>query len=232
MHAVYQVNVGPRREFSECSRNSWVSWAKQHGMAYAEYTEQTRGVVHSWLKLTVLEILDEFDRIVLADYDTIVSPACPNFLGEPGDPLFAVADMGDFGWIQNSLRTLVAQLQSTAKYSRATWCRPLSEYFNAGVVVIDRQHRPLLEEISVLYSAGIDAAAGAEQSLLNLLAYQDYSVQLLPHSFNFTKPRKRGVVPWSPGNHQLAHILHFNEPTRAADLPAAWEVLQKHVRHT
>ena len=123
-------------------------------------------------------------RLAVVDADTMVRWDAPNFIQLSPGRLSAVRG-GTPDWIWRSLE---AYRRFLPDVSLDWWC-----YFNAGIVVIDRQHVVLIDAFLDLYRSQrpaleqIQAAGdfGTDQTLLNLLAsHLRVAVEPLPPIYN------------------------------------------------
>lgn len=91
------------------------------------------------------ELLNEYDRLLLIDYDTFIRKDCPVLFDiVPSDMIGCVYE--DKGTRQVHRRNLIRQVQE--KYGNVNW---RSGYINDGVFVVSKMHQGIFEPIHEKY---------------------------------------------------------------------------------
>lgn len=147
-----------------------------------------------WEKFQIHDLLDEYDRILYLDTDIIIRDDCPNLFDEvPEDKLGAFNET----FFRSVSHRRVKSLAHLYGCRIPKWN---GNYYNAGVMVISQQHKPLfkkpLRECEDFY----------EQSYLNVrIAQLNIPVYELHHSFNYMT----GVDSITDDNRHDAFIIHY-----------------------
>ncbi len=124
------------------------AYARRTGCTYIAITERRIRHRLQWRKPRVnlhLEkfqigpMLEQYERILYADADLIISPRCPDlFAMVPEECLGVVADpAGEQMWKRDEEMAAMEKRFSALP-------QPLQPYFNAGLLVLSRAHRELL----------------------------------------------------------------------------------------
>lgn len=156
-------------------------------------------------KLGLARVLDHYAGLVYADADVLFRPKCPDLIR-----LTAPGAMGVYDELPHHRRRRDPLEAAHARFRAANGfpARTLTRYFNAGVMVVPRSHRAVIEAPARLWLP--DAGMGrhcAEQCLANArLAESDLPVTWLPQAANtqtwITNPERaapNAVLHYSAG---------------------------------
>lgn len=142
---VYIVNIN-EPNYSRYCIDSWKRWAERHSSEVVVLTEPFLETEPHWYKVFAYRLLDnsniDYNRILVADNDTIVHPDTPNFFNiVPEDKIGVVFDDVNYDWT----------IRSTDAYRKHVFTEFDSfdtfEYFNSGFIVLSKQHREVYEEV-------------------------------------------------------------------------------------
>lgn len=153
-------------------------------------------------KFQVHRFVDQYDRILRLDVDTIVAPSCPNvFSLVPPEAVGVVHE--DIGPKARHRRSQI-RLAKKALGNARGWRKG---YFNSGVVVSSREHGAIYDltssEIEIATSR--DLGPYKEQTLLNWkLRHERYQVESLDHRFNHLSLHTK--MGWDPRQSYIIHV--------------------------
>ena len=151
------------------------AYAKRIG-ADLKIIEAAADVPKSALKTLVLDYVDGYDRFAILDIDIIVRPHAPDLFSiVPPDHLGVMIEGRRIDRTDN-----IANLIRIYGRERSL---PKDRYFNSGVIVMGREHIPLIE---ALRDGPVFGSPYYEQGLLNILAFErKVPVFDLPLSLNY-----------------------------------------------
>lgn len=218
-NVVFQVAIG-KNDFAHYSLHTWKMWAAHND--YLHYVVSSSDYYPKHAKLQALSILDRervaYDRVVVADYDTMIDPNTPDFLGKNGDPLGVVLDLGDVSWIQRACNKCM-QVLGPPKLEFAT-------YFNSGILVCDEKHSSLFHRTLEMVKGDEGLIPyDAEQTRLNWMVQHTHTPhQYLSQRLNQSKPSKNQISLDKP----FLGVLHFNEEGREKMMSRYFKTLALH----
>jgi hypothetical protein len=230
---------------------TWQWWCRRQGIELRVLREPPAGAHHDsppliqrWVFVeAALREAAPGTRVAVVDADTMVHWQAPNFLQLAGHSLGAV-QAGNPRWQWRTIRAY----QSLFPDVPLRWW----EYFNAGLLVLQQHHRPLLLELLDFYQRNRAALEevqrsgdfGIDQTLLNFLTRKRAEqVQLLPGPFNLVNccvlPPRAWIKYEQEGCPDLSELLempglfdfvnygfvwHFtgNQRTRTAVMAETW----------
>lgn len=177
-------------------------YAKRIGAEFISIDERMAGVAPNLSKFYIHDLLGKYDRIIYMDCDLLVKPNCPN--------LFDIVPRNRPGIFNEgaavSRKELIKRIDFISGYARIFgWNLPTSldapTFYNAGVMVLSKEHRHLYEFPPVM-----DSRIWSDQACLNLrLIMHKEKVYHLPESFN--QMRMNIHVPPEPI--VTSFVLHF-----------------------
>lgn len=142
-------------------------------------------------KLKIGDYLQIYDRILYVDCDIIIKPQTPNIFALV--PVEAIAAVKESDVYDRSKEVALAQNQLG---QLVNW---QGDYFNAGVMVVSKEHRALFEIPETPFGGDF-----YEQTYLNWRCHAlNYQIEYLPRQFNYFYDGKVSEIPPS------AHIVHF-----------------------
>ena len=205
--------------YGEYCLKTWKWWCERNGVLLHVLDTPLPGgerLRPNWQRYLVFEALARekiaYDQVAVVDLDTMVRWDCPNFFRLTRRRFTAVPDLGNFGWIHHSLNAYQA-LFPGIHVER-------DEYFNAGFVVVNAQHRRLYDAMIEFYDSTHAPRLSAEaavrgprhftdQTPLNyLVRKRRQALTLLPIRFNFISMASRQCLVDSSFI-ELAYIWHF-----------------------
>ncbi len=132
--------------------------------------EETKISDPNWEKTQVYTLLNKYKRIILLDSDIIIRNDCPNLFDiVPEEKLGAFNEKKYF---TNSEKNKLEAIKYKINISKIT-----NDYFNTGVMVISRKHKPLFKPVTI--------QQGSFNDYFNVLIQRDkIKVHELEYKFN------------------------------------------------
>ena len=227
--ALVTLAIGELPEFA-LSHPIFRRYARRHDLdfvhirqrRYALSTRWFKPRRHQWLffeKHQLRKLLETYERILYLDGDILLTPDCPNLVDlVPAGHLGCVfEDVGPRAWERHDE---LARAQAKA----GALPTPPAGYFNAGMLVVDRAHRPLFD----LHACPPVGGRWPEQTALNYHAARlRLPLHPLPARCNLLA---EFPTTWANAAHRrAAWVIHYagrvNRPLMAKDFPAiaaAW----------
>jgi len=162
-------------------------------------------------KLRVLDVLENYDRLVYIDGDIIVTPDCPNLLD-----IVPVDHMGAFIASRYSDYHNQANIEVQKTLGEIAWRREqrdarIFESFNAGVMVLSKQHLNELKnvlpaaEIWCRYEGPFDPRAlMTDQPVFNYIV-QKFQIPITDLTYRYNHTNARG----GSTDRFASHIIHY-----------------------
>jgi hypothetical protein len=225
--------------FFEYCLNTWSFWAKKNDAVLCILEKPLHGKEHfsaPLQKYFAFEVLRknyvDFDQVAIIDADTMVRWDCPNFFKLSKNKFCAVIDDAMPKWVASSLHTYQHLFPEITVNSQ--------EYFNSGVMVLNKTHSNILsgfidfivakeKEISRIHS---DPAlrAGFDQTLFNFfIKEKKVEVVFFPKIFNFYHLIRQKLLEKKEFI-DCAYIWHFNgmdHAERKKRMQETWESIKK-----
>ena len=240
-NVVFIVNIKGKYppDFFEYCFNTWDFWTKKNNallFVLEDYFDGVRNVVPHLQKYFAFEVLRknkiDFDQVAIIDADTMVKWDCPNFFDISENSFRAVLDDELPKWVIASLGTYQFLFPKTT----VNWW----EYFNSGVMVLNKRHAPILSEFVAFVAAKeaeisdihikSDLGAGFDQTLFNFfIKEKGVPTYYLPKVFNFYHLEKKKFLE-KKGFTECAYIWHFNgiaHVERKRYMQETWELIKE-----
>jgi hypothetical protein len=193
---VVTIAMGPEyQRIAALTHPSLRAYAARIGADFRAITERAVSVTTPhWEKFQIAELLDTYDRVLYLDTDILVREDCEDLFA-----LVPETKLGMFNEAPFADRSRELLIDCCRQYgvSLPSWN---GAYYNSGVMVISRRHRPLFvkpeREIFSFY----------EQTYLNMvIAQYAIPVQDLTHRYNRMNCMDRVI-----GEHRLAcPVVHY-----------------------
>ncbi len=154
-------------------------YAKVWGADFINLTHKTDCTVGDGFRhyriMKLYDLLEDYDRAVCIDTDTIIHPRCPNLFDVVREDRIGTI-YEDVGSRKSHRRKLIHQAQ--AKFGNVAWTQG---YINNGVFVVSKMHRPIFQKINGEYwtEFGSDDVHLAWQAHAHAFLFQE-----LPFTFN------------------------------------------------
>jgi len=220
---VYMVNiVHDERSVSqkyEWSVLSWRNWCKANNAELFILDQKLFDIDHmapQWYKTFIFDLLDaneiEYDKVLYVDSDTIVHPNMPN--------IFDLQSKGEFCAIQNigSMDWVLRSLENYSKHVFEDFTFPYYEYFNSGVMLFDKTHKPMLKNMQEFYHANKELlveiqnklGVGKDQPVFNFFVQKESKLKLLPYEYNMQDLMRFEAIGPDMLHTRHGWIYHFN----------------------
>lgn len=217
---IYIVNINSP-EYSKYCIESWKRWGEKHNAQVLELDEPFGNIEPHWFKTYVFQLLENseinYDRVLVVDNDTIVSPDCPDFFELVSeDKIGVVPDDVNYDWT----------IRSTDAYHKHVFesfprFDPF-EYFNSGFIVLSKEHKIVYDKVVEFLGQNYGSlnwvqstyGVGRDQTPLNfLLRKYSTGLQTLSKKFNLQGIISKEIT--DPKMLQdMAYVYHFNAMPR------------------
>jgi len=144
----------------------------------------------NWHKLFVFDLLEandiKYNQILIVDADTIPHPDSPNIFDYTNNKYGVVRNYGSMDWVCRSYENYKKLLFPNVTYSP-------TDYFNSGVIVLNKQHRDFYKKTQTLYLEQYEFiktiqqnyGVGTDQPVLNFMSRQEnVDIEYLPYEWN------------------------------------------------
>lgn len=193
----------------EYSKKSWEYWCNKNDVIFYEYKTPTYSDVRAhrvtWQRwFDVFDQLDglgiNYDKIYMIDANSIIRWDTPNFFNLcTDDRLVAWRDSDNLNWIYSCIN-------GWSKYFNYE-SFDISRYVNAGCMIINKSHEPLIRELKRLYFNDYDKIIyyqdtikkGTDQGPLNfLIQMNNISVNTeLPFTYKLTHMHRKDLFSYN-----------------------------------
>lgn len=225
-------------DYAEHCIASWQYWCDKNNVNLVvidKPIQDTSKMKPTWQRWHIFDLLDnqqlQYDQIALIDVDTLIHPNAPSIFDHANGRLGVVHDDLMVEWVHNSIKGYKDFWPDVD----LTW----TNYFNCGVVVLNKEHKQLCSDITKFYYENAQelktrqhhtVKKGSDQTPVNYMAKKSgVEVGFLDKRFNFTHLHQRGVLNEQIFN-EVGWIYHFNgfEKTMRNQVMAHyWNVLKK-----
>ncbi|MCK5057792.1 MAG: hypothetical protein KAT34_14125 [Candidatus Aminicenantes bacterium] len=187
------VNYPEKIDYAQFCFDTWQAWCEKNNARLFIWDTQkakTDTMRPTWMRYRMFEILDQqgihFDRAAMVDADTMVRRDCPNFFNIAANRFCVVRDNRRSRWVKKSIRVYRHLFPGVHLDS--------NDYFNAGFMIVNREHRPLFKAMLDFYNARDthlrrlirEHRMGSDQTPLNfIVAKSGYKKKYLPREFNY-----------------------------------------------
>lgn len=197
---------------------AWTKWCQTHNAELVVLTERIYPEDYmnaNWHKLFVFQLLEaseiEYNQILIVDADTIPHPNSPNIFEMTDNKFCAVRNFGSMDWVCRSYENYKKHLFPDVTYS------PF-QYFNSGVLVVNKDHKQLYDDIIEFYKNNSDTilelqrtyGVGTDQPVLNFFIHKDnIQHKLLDYEWNM-QDMNRFEILQNDVYINIGWIYHFN----------------------
>ena len=187
----------------------------------------------NWHKLLVFDLLEnsgiDYDQVLIVDSDTFIHPDAPNIFEETDNKFCAVHNDGSYDWVLRSMETY-------SKFVFEDYMFDWSEYFNSGVMVVNKEHKSLFKDILSFYlvnqelvtSLQKNFGVGTDQPMINFFVHKkNVDLKLLPYKWNMQDLHRKEILNEDMLFTKLGWVYHFNAIPRNFNSFKTWYWLQK-----
>ena len=183
--------------------NTWKHWTKKNNVELFILTQRVHDELYmnaNWHKTYVFDLLEankiDYDQILIADADTCIHPNAPNMFELTDRKFCVVQNYGNYDWVDRSITTYQKEFFTDIDI-------PLSEYFNSGVVILNKDHKSLYETALEFYHENQErlvhlqnrVQVGTDQPVMNFLVKQEnIDVKFLPFEWNSQSLKSFGFL--------------------------------------
>lgn len=210
---------------------SWKKWCDKynHKLVILDQPVYPSHVMNAnWHKLLVFDLLDNsqiaYDKILIADGDTMIHPDAPNVFDIATENLNVVRNYGSMDWVCRSYENYKQLLFPDISYS------PL-DYFNSGILIINKAHKPFYKQVLQYYldnSAKIRSVqnnykVGTDQPVLNFMARQcQVTIDFLGYEWNMQDMARFEILNDQLTFTKCGWIFHFNAIPGGDEARSQW----------
>lgn len=238
---VFTVNIKNPDNPSRCkpyqvSVDSWKVWAKKNDcevFILDQWVYDKEVMNPNWHKLLVFDLLEnsgiEYDQVLIVDSDTFIHPDAPNIFEETDNKFCAVHNDGSYDWVMRSMEVY-------SKYVFEGYMFDWSEYFNSGVMVVNKGHKSLFKDILNFYLSNqqlvqniqSNFGVGTDQPILNFFVHKNnVDLKLLPYKWNMQDLHRKEILTEDMLFTKLGWVYHFNAIPVNINSYKTWYWLEK-----
>ncbi len=222
MNIIFTVNIKnsdkPQRSIPyDLSIKSWKNWALKNDCEVFVLDKWIYEEMNpNWHKLLVFDLLEnneiDYDQILIVDSDTIIHPNAPNIFDITDNKFCAVNNEGSMDWVMRSI-------ENYSKYVFEGYMFDWWEYFNSGLMVVNKKHKDLFGRIRNFYLNNTELlkkvqdhfGVGTDQPIINFFVQKNnVDLKLLPYEWNMQDMIRKEIL----GNDFLftkfGWVYHFN----------------------
>jgi lipopolysaccharide biosynthesis glycosyltransferase len=230
---IFLINVTHNKKFQgggntlqgafEWSFKSWSHYAKRYGAEIFVLDEPLFDVEYmkpNWFKMYILDILEaneiDYDQVLYVDYDTIVTPTAPNVFELTNHKFCAVRNFGDMDWVCRSI-------ENYSKYVFNGFTFPYYNYFNSGVMIFNKKHKPLFDSIKKFYEENRELliqmqntfCVGNDQPVFNFFINRDIpnDYKVLGYEWNMQDMMRFEALNEDMLHTRYGYVSHYNAGT-------------------
>lgn len=230
---IFLINISHNKKFQgggntlqgafDWSIRSWKHYAQRHDADVFVLEEPLLDVEYmkpNWFKMYILDILEangvDYDQVLYVDYDTIVTPTAPNLFELTDHKFCAVRNFGDMDWVLRSIENYSKHI-----FEEATF--PYYRYFNSGLMVFNKKHKPLFEMLQKFYQENRDRliwmqdtfCVGNDQPVFNFFVNSYYSddYKTLGYEWNMQDMMRFEVLGEDMLHTKYGYVSHYNAGT-------------------
>ncbi len=210
MKAIVTLCIGEEYKLGQVTHPLLRSYADRVGADFIVISEPKINLGnHNFEKYQIYDLFEQYDRILYIDTDIIVTPECPN--------LFEIVSEKEFGAFVVSEHTYfhdgaIKKIQS--KLGDIGWER---KYFNAGVMVVSKQHSKIFNKSYELIEWAKETGAFYDQTLLNYtIQKMDIPIHDIGYQFNHTTDAKNSRARFS---RKINYLIDLGNNLVASFLP-------------
>jgi len=186
------INYPEQLDYAEISIATWQRWCrKNNALLYIwdEKIDTATTMRPTWMRYRMFHILEqqgiEYDQVAMVDADTMIRPDCPDFFETSKGSMCAVRDTKRRGWVRKSIRVYQHLFPGVCLNDR--------NYFNAGFVIVNREHQPLFQDMLDFYNSREahlralirERRMGSDQTPFNFMtAVTGTAIRFLPEEYN------------------------------------------------
>lgn len=205
------------------SIESWKHYAKRHDADIFVLDTPLLDIEYmkpNWFKMYILDVLEanevDYDQVLYVDYDTIVTPDAPNIFELTEHKFCAVRNFGDMDWVLRSIENYSKELFKGVTF-------PYYRYFNSGLMVFNKKHKPLFEMLQKYYEENRSKliwmqdtyCVGNDQPIFNFFVntYYPDDYKVLDYEWNMQDMMRFEVLGEDMLHTCYGYVSHYNAGT-------------------
>lgn len=195
--AVITLTIGEKfKTMAEMTHPSLKAYAKKIGADFrvidSRVLPEDVNVMYEKLQIAGIMDLGIYDRLLYLDSDILIKPDCPN--------LFDVVPIGTFGAFHEGkvIPKRIQCLEQAEMQWGIDYRHRVSEFFNAGVMVFDREHRRVFDPPMGFYTNFGDNTWMVVQAMRHAILFD------IGEKFNFMCHQPEWANRWTK-----AWIFHY-----------------------
>ncbi len=199
------------------SVKSWRNWASKNNCDIFVLDQWIYEEMNpNWHKLLVFDLLEndkiKYDQILIVDSDTIIHPDAPNMFDISDNKFCAIHNDGSYDWVLRSMETY-------SKFIFKGYMFDWWKYFNSGIMIVNKKHKDLFEQIKNFYLVNIDLlkqiqenfSVGTDQPMINFFVHKNnVDLKLLSYEWNMQDMNRKEILTHDMLFTKVGRIYHFN----------------------
>ena len=126
------------RALGGITHKAFKRYADRCGLDLIIVTEHSTGCLPVFEKMIAASLMERYDRVLIVDTDIVIAPDCPDLLQIVPDDKFGAYLVSAHTDYHDSAITLIQEHLKPLGWER--------DYFNAGLMVASKMHRPLFDQ--------------------------------------------------------------------------------------
>jgi len=197
---------------------SWKAWCKKNNcdLFVLEESLFSKEIMNTiWQKIYIYDLLEsnniEYNQILIVDADTIIHPNAPNIFDLTDEKFNVVRAYGSMDWVCRSYENYKKYVFPEITFS------PF-DYFNAGVIIINKKHKELYKKLQNFYFDNRELlqklqstyGTGTDQPVLNFfLRKENVDFKILPYEWNMQDMARWEILDNNFTFTKIGWLYHF-----------------------
>lgn len=232
-NVIFLINITHDKKFQgggntlhgafEWSVKSWRKYAEKYDADIFVLDQPLLDIEYmkpNWFKMYILDVLEangvDYDQVLYVDYDTIVTPDAPNIFEMTEHKFCAVRNFGDMDWVCRSI-------ENYSKFVFDGFMFPYHDYFNSGLMVFNKKHKPLFKSLQEFYQKEREKliwmqdtyCVGNDQPIFNFFVNRDIreDYKVLGYEWNMQDMMRFEVLGEDMLHTKYGYVSHYNAGT-------------------
>jgi lipopolysaccharide biosynthesis glycosyltransferase len=239
---IFMINIvhneRSKNQGYEWSIKSWQKYAEKYGhelFILDQFMFDINYLKPQWYKIYILDLLEsnkiDYDQVLYVDSDTVVHDNAPDIFAITDHKFCAVRNYGDMDWVCRSI-------ENYSKHVFNGFTFPFYKYFNSGVMVFNKKHKPLFKSLQDFYENNRELiiqmqtiyGVGNDQPVLNFFVNKEIpdDYKNLGYEWNMQDMTRLEVITEDFLHTKYGYISHYNAGVKPT--PGYWiEKTYKHI---
>ena len=232
-NVIFLINITHDKKFQgggntlhgafEWSVKSWRKYAEKYDADIFVLDQPLLDIEYmkpNWFKMYILDVLEangvDYDQVLYVDYDTIVTPDAPDIFETTEHKFCAVRNFGDMDWVCRSI-------ENYSKFVFDGFMFPYYDYFNSGLMVFNKKHKPLFKSLQEFYQKEREKliwmqdtyCVGNDQPIFNFFVNRDIreDYKVLGYEWNMQDMMRFEVLGDDMLHTKYGYVSHYNAGT-------------------